>query len=180
MDLEQLKAKLKAQKLGVGVEQLGNRLYLAATLPPKPGASRTRPFQQRIALGVYSNPAGLKRAEAEARMLSGLIASNRFDWGQYLKTEPLTVQAKTFPGALWVERFREDYFSKRALTQASATTWRTNFHQVFIQLDPTAELTAGLEIFERDLAQRVHRPHRFGAMRQHGALDRLTERHPPA
>lgn len=144
MDLEQLKAKLKAQKLGVGVEQLGNRLYLSATLPPKPGTNKPRPFQQRIALGVYANPAGFKRAEAEARTLSGMLASNRFDWSMYLKTEPESAQPKTYPVAYWVERFHEDYFSRRALTQASATTWRTNFHQVFIQIDPTEQLTAEL------------------------------------
>jgi hypothetical protein len=40
MDLSKLNRTLKTQKIGVTVQQIGQRLYLQATLPPKPAQSR--------------------------------------------------------------------------------------------------------------------------------------------
>ncbi len=68
--IEQANGRLKAANVGVAIEQSGNRLYLRATLPPKPGATRHEPYQQRISLssqGIRANPIGIKEAEAEAR-----------------------------------------------------------------------------------------------------------------
>ena len=56
--IEAVNDRLKAGKIGVKVEARGDRLLLRATLPPKPGSSKTKPHQQYIALGIYDNPAG--------------------------------------------------------------------------------------------------------------------------
>jgi hypothetical protein len=65
--------KIKAKvflRPGVGT------LYLKATLPPKPGSDRPRPYQQVISLGLPANSDGFRRAEQEARILSGELIDN--------------------------------------------------------------------------------------------------------
>ena len=78
--VEAVNARLKAGRVGVQVLQVGNRLRLQATLPPKPGSGRDRPYQQQIALGIYANPDGLEEAETRARELGVLLARNSFSW----------------------------------------------------------------------------------------------------
>lgn len=69
--LRQVNGRLKASKVGVAVEQWGEKLRLRATLPPKPGAKQTEPSQQRVSLGLPASPEGLRRAEKEARLVGG-------------------------------------------------------------------------------------------------------------
>ena len=68
--INQANGRLKSSKLGVAIQKIGNRLYLRATLPPKPTSKKVEPYQQRISLGLYANGAGLQTAEQEARKLS--------------------------------------------------------------------------------------------------------------
>ncbi len=67
MDIEkqvaQANQKLKKSKMGVVIMKRGDKLSLRAMLPPKPGSSNLVPSQQTIALDIYANPAGIKRAE---------------------------------------------------------------------------------------------------------------------
>lgn len=84
--LRQVNGRLRAARVGVSVEQAGGRLRLRATLPPPPGSVRSTPFQQRIALGLPANPAGLRQAETEARLLGAQLAAREFDWGRWGKT----------------------------------------------------------------------------------------------
>ncbi|MEH2156484.1 hypothetical protein [Nostoc sp.] len=66
LTIEVINDRLKKALIGVRVEARGDRLSLRATLPPKPGSNKTKPYQQYLALGICANPAGLQRAEAEA------------------------------------------------------------------------------------------------------------------
>ncbi len=86
--LSQLNAKLKAERAGVRVEARGQKLSLVATLPPKPGSDKLKPRQQRIALGLYANAAGLRRAERLARLLSIQLAEGAFSWAEWAEAEP--------------------------------------------------------------------------------------------
>jgi hypothetical protein len=72
LTLDAINARLKAAQVGVSIRQKGNRLYLRATLPPKPGSTKKHPHQQDVSLKIYANPAGLERAEAEARKLGAI------------------------------------------------------------------------------------------------------------
>jgi len=58
--LAQANGRLKISNVGVSIEVKGNRLYLRATLPPKPDSGKEKPFQQRLTRGYHANPAGLK------------------------------------------------------------------------------------------------------------------------
>lgn len=131
--LTKINERLKIAQIGVSVEQINNRLYLRATLPPKPTSSKTKPYQQRIALGIYASREGFKRAEAEARLLGGLIACRNFQWESYLKVpagESLAVE--TIENL--VKRFEKFYFDTRDRNHQSETTWTIDYWRIFQKL----------------------------------------------
>ncbi|GAB4465598.1 MAG: site-specific integrase [Elainellaceae cyanobacterium] len=133
--LAQANGRLKAGRVGVAIEQRGGRLLLRATLPPKPGSSKTKPFQQRLALSYRANPAGLKLAEIEAKKVGAQLDAGEFIWEPYqARVQPLSV-------ADWVERFEADYFNRRRRSPESETTWRHDYQKVFDKLPGDAALT---------------------------------------
>lgn len=138
--IEQANDRLRSANFGIVIEQRGDRLILRATLPPRPGATRREPYQQRISLssqGIRANPIGIKEAEAEARKVGALLARREFDWQPYLrhKDDPcLTV-------ADWIAQFEADYFARRSRTPQSETTWRGDYLKVFDKLPQSATLS---------------------------------------
>ncbi|OLP15903.1 integrase, partial [Leptolyngbya sp. 'hensonii'] len=140
--ISQANGRLKAASVGVVIQQLGDRLYLRATLPPKPGI-QGEPKQQRISLGLRANPAGLKLAEAEARKIGALLDCREFSWEPYLKQTPANPET----ASQWIARFELDYFNRNKRTPQSELTWKTDYHNVFKHLPDqpiTAELLLGL------------------------------------
>lgn len=135
----QINAKLKIANTGVTLEKIGNRLYLKATLPPKPG--KTKRSQQRIALKLYANLDGIKRAEAEAKKLGALLALKEFDWSDYLAAEapPEILTNNTI--AKLIEDFERNYFIRRKKNNKSLTTWRGDYLLVLRRLPPEQSLT---------------------------------------
>lgn len=130
MNLQQLNKDLKTAKTGITVETHGDRLSLRGTFPPKPGSGKTKPYQQRIALGVRHNHDGLKYAKAIALEISSAITLDKFEW-------------ESFPGAVdrparslgdWIESFERSYFDRRGNSPEVLTTWRTNYLAVFRHL----------------------------------------------
>lgn len=133
--LEVINRRLKAAKIGVTVEQRGERLALRATLPPKPGSAKAKPHQQYLSLGVYVNPAGLQYAEAEAKVVGGLLATGKFDWGKYLGEEaPLNKG----DWGKWIEKYRRHYFDTRGDTPQTQLTWKNDYQPAFKLLDGEA------------------------------------------
>jgi integrase len=131
-ELLALNASLKAMRAGVAVNKPkgGDRLYLRATLPAKPGSGKTGPHQQRIALGVYANAAGLKRAKAEAMALSHQLAMGQFKWADWIENKA--------PGnsvGEWVEAFRVSYLKSAGDTPTKRATWESNYHAAYRKLD---------------------------------------------
>lgn len=145
-EVAKLNAELKAGRVRVAVRVKGDRLYLRATLPPKPGSPQQEYSQQEISLGVYANPAGLKRAKAEALQISSDVALGRFDWTKYIKTKP----SKQTTGD-WIKAFEEDYFQRRARSPKSETTWDKDYRLPFTKLSPDRPLTA--EVMLEAIAQ---------------------------
>lgn len=145
MDIEgrisQANGRLKAAKVGVTVQAIGGRLYLRATLPPRPGSEKTEPYQQRLSLGYHANPAGLKLAEQEARKIGALLDCREFDWAVYVKSgEENHIQTV----GEWITKFEKDYFTRRARNPKSETTWRHDYIKVFRTLDSSQLLTLEL------------------------------------
>lgn len=101
--LEAVNQRLKEGRVKVSVEQIGGMLALRATLPPKPGSDRPKPYRQRIFLKLPANPEGFRRAEGEARLLGSRLVAGRFDWTAYMPIEK-TPQGK--PIAQWIKEFK--------------------------------------------------------------------------
>jgi integrase len=58
-----------------------------ATLPPKPDSIKRYAHQQRIALGYRLNPAGIDKADRDARILGGKMIAGEFDWSDYIEVK---------------------------------------------------------------------------------------------
>ncbi|MEH1821497.1 MAG: integrase [Nostoc sp.] len=131
LTIEVINDRLKKALIGVRVEARGDRLSLRATLPPKPGSNKIKPYQQYLALGIYANPAGLQRAEAEAKIVGGLLARGEFDWSRYFIDE----QEKGIgEWAEWIEKLRSDYFAQKGDTPNAQFTWKNDYEAAFKNL----------------------------------------------
>ncbi|MGK7913299.1 MAG: hypothetical protein AB4050_17740 [Synechococcus sp.] len=115
--LNQANGRLKVSHVRVRIQQRNQRLYLRATLPPKPNSIRKKPYRQEIALGAKTTVAGVKYAEAEARKLAALLDCREFSWEPYITEE---VGGRTVES--WVEKFEVDYFTRRSRTPKTETT----------------------------------------------------------
>lgn len=137
--LAQANGRLKAHRVGVRIEQIGERLYLQATLPPKPGSGKTKPHQQRIALGIGAHPRGVQIAEQEARKIGALKDCGEFDWNPYCKLDDPSQRLIRD----WLERFEAEV--KPSVTE---TTWKTEYQQVFkrLPLDQPLQTEVLLEV----------------------------------
>ncbi|NJN87515.1 MAG: site-specific integrase [Leptolyngbyaceae cyanobacterium SL_7_1] len=140
--IAQANGRLRSNRVGVRIEQLGEKLYLQATFPPKPGNSKTKPYQQRIALGVGAHPKGVSLAELEARKVGALLDCNQFDWAPYLTSREQTPQT----AGEWIERFEHEHRGK-----VSDTTWQTEYQRVFSRLPSNQPLTP--ELLTQTIAQ---------------------------
>jgi integrase len=129
--INQANGRLKASKIGVFIQLRGERLYLRATLPPKPNAEKNLAFRQEISLGVYANSAGIAHAENEARLVGALLGKQQFSWEPYLKQ---TESNETRTLGEWIALFEEDYFTKRERNPKSETTWHKDYYAVLRRL----------------------------------------------
>lgn len=133
--INQANGRLKTANVRVRIKARGNKLYLQATLPPKPGSDKVKAYQQEIALGVSASPAGVSLAEKEARKVSALLDCKQFDWTPYLSPQqkpPETVGE-------WLQRFELEF-----RPTVSEITWDTDYREVFIKLDESKLLTVDL------------------------------------
>lgn len=139
--LAEANQRLKARHCAVKINQQGGRLYLRGTLPPKKTSSKTKAYQQRINCGYYFNPAGIKRAEADANQVNRELMMDQFDWQAWSTTKPSSNNV-----AQWIVRFEQDYFAKRERNAKSETTWAKDYCSPLQRLPQEALLTADLLI----------------------------------
>ncbi|NET39612.1 MAG: site-specific integrase [Cyanothece sp. SIO1E1] len=132
--LAQANGRLKSARVGVRIEQSGGKLRFRATLPAKPGSSRTKEHQQRISIGLPANLAGLKEAEKEARKIGALLACDEFDWESYA-----TLHSSSPTIEKLVDQFSKHYLSAG---KGSLETLKNEYLHIFKQLDSEAVLTA--------------------------------------
>jgi integrase len=137
--LQQVNSRLKMGQMGVTILSKGNRLYLRGTLPPRPGANKSKPHQQEIALGISATSEGVRSAEKEARKVGGLLASGEFSWLPYIKQKIQQPQVQTI--ADWIAAVETDYFMRRAKNAKSLSTWQTNYLEVYQRLPLDQYLT---------------------------------------
>lgn len=138
--LTQANQRLKSALVGVSIVKIGERLYLQATLPPKPSSMKVK-HQQRISLGLMANPAGITQAEKEARKVGALLACREFSWEPYLK--PQDQMSEQLIDGL-VKAFEKDYFLRRRRDAKSETTWKIDYSRVFARLPQDLPLSEQL------------------------------------
>ena len=136
--LKHVNLRLKAANLRPRVEIKGNSLYLRATLPPKPNSDRTSPHQQHLSLQVKANPAGLKRAEAEAKKVGAALDLKEFDWAGYLEIKP-KLNNQTVGD--WIAAFEVDYFEHHERTPTTEDSFRNRYHTFLKRLPQNQVLT---------------------------------------
>ncbi|MBD2261414.1 site-specific integrase [Pseudanabaena sp. FACHB-2040] len=170
--LAEANASLKAARSGVQIVQVkgSNRLYLRATLPPKPNSSKDKPYQQRIALGVFLNPAGVKRSLADAQRLASDLPMGRFSWADWSATE-----RRCQTCADWVEAFEQNYFQRRDRNPQSETTWEKDYQIPFRRLPADKDLSAELLVKVLLETTKPDTRARQRAAMAYGALARLAQ-----
>lgn len=139
--LKQANARLRLARAGLVIQQVGERLCLRGTFPPRPGSSRESPYQQRLYLGIHANPEGLKLAESEARAVGVALDAGRFDWGPYFKNTPKNEVQSV---AVSIAAFERDYFTRRKRSPKTETTWRDDYLKAFGRLPQDEPLTVEL------------------------------------
>ncbi|MEM9806901.1 MAG: site-specific integrase [Cyanobacteria bacterium P01_D01_bin.56] len=165
--------QLKTAKIRVRIVTWteGERLYLRATLPPKPDSGRSQAYQQRIPLGVYFNPAGIKRAEVEAQRLNYELMLNQFLWSAWIEDKEAS---KTVSN--WVKAFEVDYFTKRERNPKSETTWDKDYRLPFKRLPQSSTLTINVlettaATYPPDTRSRQRACTAYGALARFANLD---------
>lgn len=143
--ISQANGRLSLGRIGVSIERIGERLYLRATFPPKPRASRSEPHQQRLALGFHANPAGVSQAEKLARKIGSDLDCGAFDWGDYAPR----CQKKCDISAV---QYVVAEFEKLHRSSVSETTWRTEYQRVFSRLAAGGQLLTA-ELIEQTILQ---------------------------
>jgi hypothetical protein len=150
-----LNQRLKAARLGLRLEQRGDKLALRGTLPPRPDSDRLRPHQQRIPLGIPATKAGLKQAEREAKVIAAKLIEKAFDWQTYLPL-PGKVMASAELGDK-ILAFEKHYFSlgvgddPKALASAK-TTWDKAYAPYLRKLQSLCSQRPNLSLPEAILA----------------------------
>lgn len=148
--IAQVNQRLKAARLGLQVECRGQKLNLRGTLPPRPGSSRLRPYQQRLCLGLPATAGGLKQAEQEAKVIAAQLIQKNFDWQDYLRGSGgsrlsqlgLVQQLQAFEAEFWQQRVDH---RDRASTR---TTWNSAYAPYLRKLEKIVQAQPQLTLTE--------------------------------
>lgn len=148
-DIARINGRLKAALISVRIRLNGNRLVLRATLPKKPGEGEGTK-QYDLSLGIPASKDGLRRIEAEAQKLGGLLALGRFSWDLYMKPKSEESQEKTV--AQLAQAFKDEYLRSHKIEEL---TWRETWQRTFDRL-PQGEPLSEASILVVVLATENH------------------------
>ena len=169
--LAEANKRLKDGNCAVKLNQKGGRIYLRGTLPPKPGSGKTEPYQQRINRGYFFNPAGIKRAEADANQVNRDLMMELFDWKVWSTTQP---ESNTIENL--VSKLEQDYFQRRDRNPKSETTWAKDYQSPLNRLPKTCQLTGEILIqtaktYPADSRSRKRACTAYAALAKFAAID---------
>ncbi len=125
-ELIEVKARLKAAKIKVGLILAGGAIQLQASLPIKPGDVDTKGTgfkQYKISLNIPANLDGLKTAEEEAHELGKLIARKQFEWNDKYSGKITKPENKPKTVGEILEDFESEYFKHHKVTEKSKHTF---------------------------------------------------------
>jgi integrase len=120
------------------IQRRHDRLVLRGTLPPRPGSTHSKPYRQRLGLGmVYATSAGLRAARKQALKISEQLDDGTFTWANWID-DPKDSKAI----AQWVAEFEKDYFERRGRNPKVETTWDKDYKIPFGRLPQGVPLSA--------------------------------------
>jgi hypothetical protein len=134
--LEEVNNRLRVAKLRVSVFRRQSKLWLRATLPPKPHLSKRSNYQQAVSIGANATLAGLRYAEQKAKQMAVELDSNSFDWARWIETKGADKEIKTIRE--WIEEFHE---YKLSASKIAASTWKLDYLYVAKRLPQDEILT---------------------------------------
>jgi integrase len=151
--LGEVNSRLKAAGFRCRIEHRGKRLSLVATLPERTGTGRK---QQRIALGVEANLAGLGAAESQAMNLGLQIRQQTFTWATWAPPEdepkPDLAHFHATAHRMFAERFGDR-------PDGGKLAWNRRWRQALRRVPTSGELSGELllAVIEAMPAKSAHR-----------------------
>lgn len=138
MNIEQANEKLDK----VRIRATGNKLYLRATLPLKPGQGKGKK-QQDIKTGCDNNAKGISKALGQARKLESQICDQTFDWVNWGVEPPEETAPEQTPENIesLIERFEQDFWNRKQKTISRADAFNRSYHNYFNRLPLDEPLT---------------------------------------
>jgi integrase len=137
-EINKVNDQLRAARCRVIIQRRHDRLVLRGTLPPRPESAHSKPYRQRLSLGmVYATPAGLRAARKQALKVSEQLDEGRFTWADWV--EDLRASHAI---AWWVAEFERDYFNRRGRNPKVETTWDKDYSIPFGRLPQDVPLSA--------------------------------------
>ncbi|NEQ51268.1 MAG: hypothetical protein F6K11_14205 [Leptolyngbya sp. SIO3F4] len=111
--LDEINIRLKKDNLRVAIRARGknNYVYLVATLPPRPGSTKAKPYQQRISLGYAASVPGLRRAETQARLLATQLINQSFSWQDWAEDKQVIDSGEI--GSVQLAKYKSWVFEHR-------------------------------------------------------------------
>ncbi len=134
--IKEANGRLKNNYCGLRIEQIGGRLYIRGTLPPKSFSGKNEDYQQRISI-ANANSEGVKIAEKLAKKISVQLDAKTFDWADYMES---VINPAPNIGEL-ISEFKKNYFQRRSKNFKSESTWKVEYVSVFKMLDSNSQLT---------------------------------------
>lgn len=134
--LPSVNRQFRQAKLGIQIEQRGQKLVFRGIFPPKPGSNRLYPHQQRLSLGIPATPEGLSEAILLAKILASQLWCGRFNWDHYQNAP--SNESITSELDLWIREF-ELYFRAGG---GSRTTWEKAYYPYFAKLQSLTDRQA--------------------------------------
>ena len=124
----------------VKIRATGNKLYLRATLPLKPGQGKGRK-QQDIKTGCDNTPKGLITALGMARKLESQICDQTFDWTNWGIEPPEETAQKSENIETLIQKFEEDFWNRKQKTISRADAYDRSYRHYFKRLPLDEPLT---------------------------------------
>ena len=109
----------------------GERLWIQATLPPKPGSTKERPHQQSVSTGQRATVAGLAAAEKIAQRLRRELDSGASCWEDWSRGRKAKPKKPAETCKEWVDLFRDHWEGQR---KRSHRAWRADWWPYFKEL----------------------------------------------
>jgi hypothetical protein len=137
--VDSVNERLRLANIPIRILAREGSLSLQATLPPQKGEVLWK--QRKISLrkfGIVNNAAGLREAELRSHQLAKELATNTFNWDNYLRPNK-EEQGNTVKE--WVEKFRPVCLRTGEMNE---DTWNRHWQRYYDRLPQNAELNAAI------------------------------------